>query len=82
MDVILLQESSPPQMYLHAQVANILFMVQVTHLGFVLDSVRINLHTILYSTVKSYKCEGVGQIIYFIFEATALEYSGWEVCHP
>ena len=51
-------------------------------ISLVLDSVRIFLHTILYSTVKSYKCEGVGQIIYFFFETTAPEYSGWEVCHP
>ena len=85
-------------MYLHAQVATSLFMVlswslgwekrvsfpnqQATHLGFVQDSVRINLHTILDSIVKSYKCKGVGQIIYFIFEATALENQGLEVCHP
>ena len=57
MDNILLQGSSPPQMYLHAQVATFLFMVlglslsweksvsfpnqQATHLGFVLDSVSM-----------------------------------------
>ena len=57
MDDILLQGSSPPQMYLHAQVATLLFMVlgwslsweksvsfpnqQATHLGFVLDSVSM-----------------------------------------
>ena len=54
---ILIQGSSPPQMYLHAQVATLLFMVlgwslnweksvsfpnqQATHLGFVLDSISI-----------------------------------------
>ena len=69
-------------MYLHAQVATLLFMVQATHLGFVLDSVRINLHTILYSTVKSYKHEGVGQVFYLIFEMYLPDYLGWEVCHP
>ena len=57
MDDILIQGSSPPQVYLHAQVAMLLFMVlgwslnweksvsfpkqQATHLGFVLDSVSM-----------------------------------------
>ena len=57
MDDILIQGSSPPQVYLHAQVATLLFMVlgwslnweksvsfpnqQATHLGFVLDSVSM-----------------------------------------
>ena len=57
MDGILLQGSSPPQMYLHTQVATLLFMVlgwslnweksvslpkqQAIHLGFVLDSVSM-----------------------------------------
>ena len=57
MDDILIQGSSPPQVYLHTQVATLLFMVlgwnlcweksvpfssqQATHLGFVLDSVSM-----------------------------------------
>ena len=57
MDVILIQGSSPPQVYLHTQVATLLFMVlgwslnwkksdffpkqQTTHLGFILDSVSM-----------------------------------------
>ena len=85
-------------MYLLAQVATLLFLVlgwnlmlgdgyffpnqQATHLGFVQDSVKIILHTILYNTVKSCKREGVGQMFYYFFEMTAPEYSGWKVCHP
>ena len=61
-------------MYLHVQVAWFWALS-----GFFLI-LYCTVHTILFSTVKGYKCEGVGQRLFFSFETSVPDYSCWEVC--